>query len=104
MSSGPAAPRSILSDLGRCVPDMDYDDDDVVRLAQRQSTRLWIWVSRVRLPYQHHHNCRLVPDANAATGVTQEPEGGGRAQDPPPVCLLHVAELETPIGNAETRI
>ncbi len=30
MSFGPAAPRSILMDLDRCVPDMDSDDDDVV--------------------------------------------------------------------------
>lgn len=30
MSSGPAAPRSIEVDSGRCVPDMDSDDDDVV--------------------------------------------------------------------------
>ena len=29
MSFGPAAPRSILMDLERCVPDMDSDDDDV---------------------------------------------------------------------------
>ncbi|MDP6723364.1 MAG: HNH endonuclease [Pirellulaceae bacterium] len=33
LSSGPAAPRFILMDSDRCVPDMDSDDDDVVTVS-----------------------------------------------------------------------
>ena len=78
MSFGPAAPRSILMDLGRCVPDMDSDDDDVVTdssegRAPDLNSGCHGFDSR-----SDHHNCRLVTDANAETGVTQEPEGGGR--------------------------
>ncbi len=51
---GPAAPRCILSDSDRCVPDMDSDDDDVVTV----STRLRIWKQRVRLP--HHRRLERV--------------------------------------------
>jgi hypothetical protein len=49
-----------------CVPNMGFDECRVTaRLAQWQSTRPRIWLSRVRLPYHHR---RLNTCSNAARG------------------------------------
>jgi hypothetical protein len=46
------------------------------------STRLWIWLSRVRLPYRKQaRNLSKPGDANATP--TNKPEGGGRLIDRP---------------------
>ena len=78
MSSGPAAPRFIRRDLDRRVPDMDYDEDDVVTVSSEGRAPDLNSGSHGFDSRTDHHNCRLVTDANAETGVTQEPEGGGR--------------------------